>query len=840
VTITFSFKAIPVVADPTSPVDYTAAAGWTSIGTPHTMALCAGTDITARLPYVDGGGNTITMYAQQRPVEWTFPAGTELPVSFLLKAEINWSHDEDDSNDRAYSYYVLEQEIEPVDLMLVHDMSGSMQYYGYVSPAKDKAQLLCLELGSNDRVGIVSFATNRSVNTPFTSGSQTYNETALDCTLGSASGTHLLNALNAITSMTVGGCTPIGQGLIRARDQLIASPNTNKAIVLLSDGEENVAPFINPPAEQTCSGYPTYPDFDPATLKTDHGINVYPVVLGASQAWAEQLLEALATATGGKRIFLPLDNFDLGAAYQMIRELVTFDDMLLFERGKIGGNNQYTANMETLPGELLLSLQWPFDNGATQLGLRISHGGDQADYLDIAQLPHHRGKSFLVVRIPKPQYMQWHIEVYKGDQQVATDVTVMQEGTPYTLAVYTDRVGVQFIPKWQTKVFKTGEPIIVEVRGLYHRTPFAGAVMKARAKIPSRTMIDSLRRHRDQLKVSGSGAADQSKVVQIVQKLKKILKDKPLVEYRHGNDFDLRDDGLPPDKKAGDGIYTGELTDTAKTGMYDIHLRAEPKQGSPFLFNWSYEISALVKVGDIDGKKSKVVIKTIQKPDKPGSSRLMEVLILPVDIYGNPLKPGYAGDIKLTVSQGTLQGGLIDNLDSTYSQFLRLAPGEIAAVKVNVRGVNLGTVHTQPFDKYELSGHLGLAIPRGSTAITLDAGPAFGLDFTYRVSANLALKALYSFNLFNDPAAGSLSIHGLNGYLQYRHLPGNWTPYFEAGLGFYLVENGPEVAGAAMGLGGLFTLTRKLGLDISLHFHQLLDDNNTRFLQLLGGLYLKF
>ena len=834
VVMTFSYREIPVVTDPTNPIDYTVPAGWTPIGT-HTMALCGGDATSARLPYVDGG-NIITTYAQQVPVVWTLPAGTEPPQAFLIKVEIAWSHDENDGNDRAYSYYVREQVAQPVDLMFVHDMTGSMDSYGYIPGAKDKAQMLSLHMGSNDSLGVVSFGTGRSSNTSFVSTVEaaTYTQTTLDCPLGSLSvPAQLTNALNAINNMVTGGCTPIGQGLIRARDQFIASGvNPHRAIVLLSDGEENVAPIIHPPVDQTCWSYPSNTVFDPETLKTGQNITVYPIVLGPSQDWAEQLLEALATATGGKRIFTPMDAFDLGAAYQLIREYATFDDMVLFERGKIGEKNQYTFNLETLPGELLLSLQWPFDNGATLLDLKYGPTGKELETRLTTQLPIHRGKSYLIVRIPNPQDRQWDIEVVT--RQGA------RTGTPYTLAVYTDRVGVQFIPQWQSKVYKTGEPIVVEVRGLYHRSPFSNAAVNATARIPIQGVNQLMRQYRDRLQGIGAGLdPDKSKIVQLVQALKKIVKDEPLVKYREV-DFPLKDDGQSPDKRAGDGIFTGQLVDTPFAGMYDIRLSAKPTAGSPIIFDWSYEISALVKVGDIDGSRSKIEIKTIQQPDKPGGSRLVEVVILPVDVFANPLKPGYAKDFKVSASQGTLVGGVKDNRDSSYSQFLRLEPGEIATVNVKVRGVALEPAYTFPFKKHELSAHPGAVIPLGNTANTLDPGPAFALDFGYRLTPNLAVKGVYSLNLFNDPLDGSQSIHAFNGYFQYRHLFSSWNPYFEAGLGFYLVENGPEVCGVSLGIGGIVPINQGLSLDFNGHFHQLFDGNNTRFLQLLGGLIFKF
>ena len=123
------------------------------------------------------------------------------------------------------------------DVMVVFDKSGSMSLPNgngtdtRLNSAKAAAQLFAdlLRDASNNRVGLLSFSTAASPSPE------------LPLTLAGSANTAMSNALNSVTA---GGATSIGGGLLAAVTALNASSNPHKAVLLLTDGMENTGPMI--------------------------------------------------------------------------------------------------------------------------------------------------------------------------------------------------------------------------------------------------------------------------------------------------------------------------------------------------------------------------------------------------------------------------------------------------------------------------------------------------------------------------------------------------------------------------------------------------------------------
>ncbi len=122
------------------------------------------------------------------------------------------------------------------DVMIVFDRSGSMTLPtsgggNRLDAAKSAAQMFAdlLRDASNNRVGLVSFSTTASPSPE------------LPLTLASSAPAAMTTALSTISA---GGSTSIGDGLRAALVALNASSNPHKAILLLTDGVENTAPMI--------------------------------------------------------------------------------------------------------------------------------------------------------------------------------------------------------------------------------------------------------------------------------------------------------------------------------------------------------------------------------------------------------------------------------------------------------------------------------------------------------------------------------------------------------------------------------------------------------------------
>ena len=119
----------------------------------------------------------------------------------------------------------------PVDIAQVIDRSGSMGFYGFMEPAKERAKQLVDMLRINDRTGVVTFD----------GAAATVN--AVQPIAGFATQDAIKANINGIA---VGGVTSIGAGLQRGISELAAGgdPTHPQAIVLISDGHENTPPWV--------------------------------------------------------------------------------------------------------------------------------------------------------------------------------------------------------------------------------------------------------------------------------------------------------------------------------------------------------------------------------------------------------------------------------------------------------------------------------------------------------------------------------------------------------------------------------------------------------------------
>lgn len=193
----------------------------------------------------------------------------------------------------------LMQTREGVNVVLVMDISGSMQATDYtptrIDAAKNAAEILLRQLDSRDYIGVVTFESG-----------------AMSAAYLSPDKDRVMTRLRAITART--GPTALGDGLALGIDMADSIPNRKKVVILLSDGvsnagvitpgeaarfarERNVQVFVTGlgslqpvPAARDLSGETTYATLDEGTLRT------------------------IANETGGK-FFRSVDDQTLSAIY---------------------------------------------------------------------------------------------------------------------------------------------------------------------------------------------------------------------------------------------------------------------------------------------------------------------------------------------------------------------------------------------------------------------------------------------------------------------------------------------------------------------------------------------
>jgi len=168
------------------------------------------------------------------------------------------------------------------DVMMVFDRSGSMTLDDgagrtRIESARDALSLFVqlVRASVGNRLGLVSFSTSASAPVDFDLADLT--PAAKDALVGPAPYT-----TGKLLGLNPGGSTSIGDGLKTAQTSLVAAGGANpKAVLLMTDGLENTAPFV-----ATVEGALT-------------GTTVHAIGFGAESSLNGPLLSALATAHGG-------------------------------------------------------------------------------------------------------------------------------------------------------------------------------------------------------------------------------------------------------------------------------------------------------------------------------------------------------------------------------------------------------------------------------------------------------------------------------------------------------------------------------------------------------------
>lgn len=184
------------------------------------------------------------------------------------------------------------------DVVLVQDVSGSMNDESRLEASKAAAVAFVNETQATDRIAVVAYSSTARLVQPLT--------------------TDKCAVTTTINALTADGNTNIGDGIGEGYRELISSTNyasdTVKAMILLSDGQTNRP---QPDAEQYAR--------DQAQMTADCGIPIHTIGFGSAN---EELMQDIANVTGGRYHFAP-DSTELITIYKEIatelRDIVITD-----------------------------------------------------------------------------------------------------------------------------------------------------------------------------------------------------------------------------------------------------------------------------------------------------------------------------------------------------------------------------------------------------------------------------------------------------------------------------------------------------------------------------------
>lgn len=213
---------------------------------------------------------------------------------------------------RPQTFTVVVRERDSIDIMLVFDLSKSMEETDLPRDRLDAAQRVVrhfLRRSMHDRVGLVVFAERAMLQCPLTSDAKVLEQMVADLRIGD------VPALG----------TAIGDGLALSLAQLRKSDAKTKVVVLLSDGDSNIANYFEPTVA--------------ADAARQLGVRVFTVLVGKDQSddWFAdaavdpETLRTIAKRTGGA-FFRATDEATFADGFAEVRKRLDTNKRIYRER----------------------------------------------------------------------------------------------------------------------------------------------------------------------------------------------------------------------------------------------------------------------------------------------------------------------------------------------------------------------------------------------------------------------------------------------------------------------------------------------------------------------------
>ncbi len=212
----------------------------------------------------------------------------------------------------------------PVDLTQVIDHSGSMGFYSFMVPARERSKQLVDVLRVNDRTGVVMFDGSAATVQPVVPILSAATQAAIKA---------------AVDTIVPAGVTSIGAGLQQGLADLAAGgdPSHPVAIVLVSDGHENTPPWVGGGVTDSPPSWYSGPDLTEILPAVPATAKIYTVSLGVASD--EVLLQEVAAARGG-----------LFQSIHSAAEIGKLHEIYVHLQALVGGEEVIAAGSDTVEG----------------------------------------------------------------------------------------------------------------------------------------------------------------------------------------------------------------------------------------------------------------------------------------------------------------------------------------------------------------------------------------------------------------------------------------------------------------------------------------------------------
>ncbi|MEO6123291.1 MAG: S8 family serine peptidase [Ilumatobacteraceae bacterium] len=423
----------------------------------------------------------------------------------------------------------------PVTVAMAIDTTGSMSYYGFIEPAKERARQLVDFLRGGDRVSVSEFSAR---------GLPADGRTPYPVRSLSSFTPDWTDAHTAIGGLTAAGNTPIGAGLLAAWTQLSGeAAGRPTGIVLLSDGFNNTMP-------DPASILPTIPSTVP----------IFAVALGPAAS-----TPALMAISGSRPngAYFSVDSDDdvhhLHEIYASLQAMTSGGALLGLDTAMVDAEVPLATDVAVEPGLSSITFTTSWTASAKLRISVIDPGGVVHDVgtagTEVIDGPNHRH-----VRIAVPMAGIWQLRVASRSKKPAMVTTSASAPSPLVLTA-------EMRQRSATKA-------TVFARLLSNGSGIDDSTVTARILVPHRSLADVLERHGKQLaKLRIPKQLDEPGLTASQRQLIALAALGMQYRSQPGGLFDRQ----PVDvvlKAVGNGRYTGD-TATPVPGSMRIDVRAK-------------------------------------------------------------------------------------------------------------------------------------------------------------------------------------------------------------------------------------------------------------------------
>jgi len=781
-----------------------------------------------------GGNNGVFIASGPAFTTWV-ELGADLPTALIYDMEYDPTDEillAGSLGRGAWLFNLAERD--PVDVVLVLDISGSMQSAA-CSTCEAKLDVLkdAVEIFINlwttlaipdDRLGIVYFRT--------------------DITDFDVSGTVLLpvlaNAQDMIDNVRAqttdwNQLTAMGGGIQYAINEMTDATRPRN-IILFTDGMQNVNPKVlqiddSPPPDAShleIDHDPADTDFSnvdptipPTQLDDDLDIKVNTIGVGTSAFYAD-LLDNIALKTNGLTKLTEAPDEDLRRFYveELIDALRSFSPQLLAYRYGFLSDTTQIESFTTNNGakKIVFKLSW---NREKSLDMRIKKDGiDLTPYGQIIG-----GDFYRIFSIEVPTEINGMKISSGGNWNM---VISGQSGTYYQVAVIVDEPLLEYDFCIGKNEYFAGQPVNLKVSLTYGKMPVNNAKRVAVTVLKPKQGLGTL------LSTAGTppqtsvlttepGATAGQKKWQLLTQDREFYKElQPLQET-----VILQNNG--------DGSYSANFNNTNLTGIYTFIFQVYGSRSDIGSYQRTEIRSATVRFAKAERKRSDLKVSLI---NETADGRNMQLYIRPKDQFNNYLGPDYGHHIRVSLSPGTVGKDIHDPADGSYTIPLYVPPETDPMVNVTVMSKTIFNDRLSKLEKgtgtyWALSAHAGRTLPIGDFDKSFNPGLLTEIDVEYRFLMEWSLEAVlgrYTFDPDFEIVGGTL-------YLKKYFQINQWQPYGCLGGGIYNPENADAAFSLNAGAGLYKPIKPNLGADIGIYyFHVFPDGDDIDFIGLKTGL----